>query len=144
MGSGYVKAEALSTGIYMEPLDRKQVIAHCLVDLAKGYTKKFGYDAFVLKCLQTALDYQPNNIFALQMQSDYYTLLFHRVVQQLGSPPLTILKQNKKAFDLYLKRNQLYDQIDATGFEPMPEEVYKDWLKSLDQKKHLQATFPRA
>jgi len=144
MGSGYIEAEALKNDIYMYPLSKQETIAACLVDLAKGYQRKYGFDSFTKQCVDTALEYDPNNIFALQMKSDYNTLLFEYVVKQLGFPPLAELSKDPKAYKLYQDRNQVYDFIDKVGHEPMPESVYKDWLKSLEEKKSLQAKFPRA
>ena len=80
VGSGYVKAEALSNNIYMKPLTQKETIANCLVDLANGYQHKFGFDKFVLQCADKALEYDLKNIFALQMKSDYYSMLFYYVL----------------------------------------------------------------
>lgn len=133
-GSGFIKAEALLHKMYMDTLGKRDVIAGCLFDLAKGYTKKYGFDQFVSDCTKKSLEHHPNNVFALQLHSDYHTVLFHHVAKQLGFPKLEDLQKNRKAYELYLLRNQIYDLIDQSGFEPMPEEAYAKWLQSFESE----------
>ena len=136
--SGYIKAEALRSGIYMDTMSRKEVVASTLADLAKGYAIKYGFDQFVLDCLDKALEHSPNNVHALQLRSDYLTHLFFYVLDQLGRPPVEQLPNYPKAYELFLKMHEIYGQVDATGFEQMPEEVYQKWLQSFETEKSNQ------
>lgn len=139
LGSGFIKSEALKSKIYMDTVNTKQTIAYCLTDLAKGYIRKYGYDDFVKQCVDSALKYYPNNIYALQIKSDYYTLLFDHVIKQTNRPrPEILQKQYPKAFEILLQRNKLYETIDKSGYTEMPEEAYKDWLKSVNAEKEKQ------
>lgn len=131
-GSGFIKSEALMNRLYLDTLGKKETIAACLGDLAKGYTRKYGYDGFVLSCVEKALEYDSKNIFTLQLYSDYHTLLFGHVVRQLNVPTLEYLPNFPRAYELYVRRNQLYDLIDQSGYEPMPEEAYRRWLQSFE------------
>lgn len=139
LGSGYITAEALKNHIYMEPLTKKQTIAQCLADLAKGYTKKYGYDSFVSQCVDTTLKYDPTNIFARQIKSDYQTLRFEYVVNQVGRPRPDILKTRyPKVYQLLEERNQTYQFIDASGYQEMPEQAYLEWLNAVNKEKERQ------
>ena len=139
LGSGYVTAEALKNHIYMEPLTQKQTIAQCLADLAKTYTQEYGYDNFVSQCVDTTLKYDPTNIFARQIKSDYQTLRFEYVVNQVGRPTPEILKTRyPEIYNLLDERNQTYNIIIASGYQEMPEQVYQDWLKSVNKEKEKQ------
>jgi hypothetical protein len=139
LGSGYVTAEALKNRIYMEPLTKKQTIAQCLADLAKEYTKKYGYDGFVSQCVDTTLKYDPTNIFARQVKSDYQTLRFDYVVNQIGRPHPEVLKVSyPKVYQLLEERNQTYQIIDASGYQEMPEQAYQEWLNSVNKEKEKQ------
>lgn len=139
VGSGYVKAEAVKSGIYLDTLNKKQVIANCLVDLAQYYSYRYGgYDEFVLKCVNKALEYHSTNINAIQVKSDYYTMLMQHVAQQVKAPTPQHLKGNKEAMKVYEQMNKLYALLDDLGFENMPEQVYKDWLNTLKEKKQQQ------
>jgi hypothetical protein len=136
--SGYVKAEAVRSGIYMATMSRKEVIAACLADMAKGYAIKYGFDNFVINCIEKSLEYSPNNVYALQSKSDYQTSLFFYVIDQLGRPPVEQLPEFPKAYGLFLKMHEIYGQIDGLGFEEMPQDAYERWLKSFDTEKGKQ------
>jgi hypothetical protein len=139
LGSGYITAEALKNHIYMEPLTKKQTVAQCLSDLAKGYSKKYGYDNFVSRSADTTLKYDPTNIFARQVKSDYQTLRFDYVVTQVGRPRPDILKaQYPKVYQLLEERNQTYQFIYASGYQEMPEQAYQAWLNSVNKEKEKQ------
>lgn len=139
LGSGYITAEALKNHLYMEPLTSKQTIAQCLADLAKGYIQKYGYDCFVSQCADSTLKYDPTNIFARQVKSDYQTLRFEYVVKQVGRPSPEILKTRyPKIYQLLDERNQTYQIIDASGYQEMPEQAYKEWLNSVNKEKEIQ------
>lgn len=136
MASGYIKTEAIQNGIYMDTISNKQAISTCLVDLAKGYYHKFGYDDFMIQCADTALKYFPKNVDALQVKADYYTLLTHHVGRQLPSAKTLeemekVLQNYPKAKEIREKRNELYQTIDNLGFETMPEAEYQSWLNSV-------------
>ena len=136
--SGYIKAEALRSGIYMNTMSKREVIAACLADMAKGYAIKHGFDKFVLDCVDKSLEYSPNNVYALQIKSDYQTSLFFYVIDQLGRLPVERLPEFPKAYELFLKMHEVYGQIDGIGFEEMPQEAYEKWLKSFETQRGKQ------
>ena len=137
-GSGFVKSEAIKSGIYMDTLSQKQTVAYCLMDLAKGYGLKYCYDEFVLQALNTGLKHHSNNIYGLQIKSDYYTLWFHHALQQAGKPSPNEIHRYPDAEAILKQRNQIYALIDNLGYEQMPKEAYEQWLKSLEQEKEKQ------
>lgn len=57
MNNSYIKAQAIRNRIYMEPMDKEQIISVLLISLARGYYQKFGYDDFTLQCAETASEY---------------------------------------------------------------------------------------
>jgi hypothetical protein len=66
MASGYMSQQSIISGIYADTLSLKQSLSLCLLDLAKGYERKFGQvDAFNTRCIELALAYYPNSINAL-------------------------------------------------------------------------------
>lgn len=134
--SGFVKAEAVANGLYMDRMQKSDVIAYQLYDLAKGYMIKYGMDKFVLQCLDKALEHDPNNVNALALKSDYCTLLLNYQLQQIGTPPLEVLKQQyPRAYATLRQRDQMYDMMDQLGYEYMPPEAYEKWLSSLNEKQ---------
>src|SRR5690606_36988299 len=82
--SGFIKSEALQNGIYMQTMDSKELLSQLLVDLAQGYARKFGYDPFVKEAVDEALKLYPNNINAHMLRSNYLTMEFEYVLDQIG------------------------------------------------------------
>ena len=139
--SGYIKAEALQNKIYMQPLTDKQVLSHCMFDLAKGYALKYCYDSFVELVIDKALELDPNNINANMVKSDYLTLRFEYIEKQLGINSQNykqILSQYPKAREIFIARNKQYGKIDNLGFENIPPDSYEKWLNSLNEAKQKQ------
>ena len=138
LSSGFIKAEALKNQLYMDTLSKKELIAGTLNELGKGYAKKFGYDRFVLQSAETALKHHSNNVNALQMKSDWATIRFNYVWNQLNRPPQSQIHLYPKANQILNEMYGIYRYIDQIGYEQMPEEVYKVWLKSFDNEKGKQ------
>lgn len=136
VGSGFINAASIKNRVYMEPQDKKQVIAHCLSDLASGYIHKYGYDNFVIQCVDSALQYAPGNNTALAIKSNYHGAHLHFVARQIGMPPLDTLKTRfPEVYQMYEKRNGYYRHLDDIGFVQMPKEIYEKWLKSVNEEK---------
>lgn len=139
--SGYIKAEALQNKIFMQPLSEKQMLSHCLFDLAKGYAVKYCYDAFVEQVINKALELDPNNINGNMVKADYLTLRFKFIETQLGINEQNyrqILDQYPVAREIFIARNRQYGKIDNLGYENMPAEAYEKWLDSLNEAKQKQ------
>jgi hypothetical protein len=134
--SGYVKAEAIQSKIYMAPISRKETIVQCLNDLALGYTKQYGDDSFVTTCTDLAIKNYPSSLTAHQINANYYKALGEFVIgqykarawtrQQLYSDPKAMAI--KKLIDTEAKK------IDQLGFSEMPQEAYEAWLKSIQNE----------
>ncbi|WP_306353671.1 hypothetical protein [Flavobacterium sp. '19STA2R22 D10 B1'] len=141
--SGYIKSEALQNNIYMENLSKKELLGQHYTDLASGYIHKFGYDEFVEKIIDKALEYYPNSVNARIVKANSAKARFEYVMQQLGINPLNHqelqnIRNFPKAVTLLNEVNQRYDAIDNLGYEPMPEEVYQQWLQSMTDEKQKQ------
>lgn len=131
MQSGFVKAEGIKNGIYMTPLDHSATLAYCLADLAKGFSIQYGLDEFYLKCLNTALAYHPNNIYALLQKADYYIISFQNGANSIGAPPLKeIQEKHPDLFSLYQEAQKMMKLLVEVGYEPIPKEIYSSWLQS--------------
>lgn len=117
--SGYVHLDAIRSGIYMDTLSIKQSVALCLTDLAQGYMHKYGINdgRFIIECCDTALKYYPCYINALLLKAKIVTEQY---------------KQDK-SIALKKEMNGLYAQIHQLGYRKMPEEMYLNWLYSLNE-----------
>jgi len=136
MNSSYMKAEALRNKLYLVPLDKTNIIAEMLVELARGYFQKYGCDDFFLKCLDTAQQYLKNDLNAKILKSVYQTRLTLTLVRLLNAPEPEILKEQfpevYRHYELMLAQ---YKKIDDTGYEELPKSVYAIWLDHIAKEK---------
>jgi len=139
IGSGFITADALKSKIYMEPQNRKEVIAECLNDLASNYVHDFGYDGFALQCADSALKYAPNSLRSMSMKANCMTDQFEYVANQVGRPhPDTLKIHYPKIYKIYEERNKTYRWLDECGYREMPEEAYNKWLDFIGREKEKQ------
>jgi hypothetical protein len=135
LSSGYIKAEAIASKIYMKPLSKRQAIAQCLLDLAKGYRNKYGHDEFYLKMVNTALVYQPNNVTGLYMVAGYHYWLLRYVLDQ---DPLILKRpkeQHPEVWQIVNTVTTYNNKLISLGYEEMPRDAYASWLKSIEKEK---------
>jgi hypothetical protein len=126
--SGYIHTDAIRNGIYMRALSDKEAVAMTLVDLAQGYQSKFGIEdgSFIIKCCDTALEYFPNYINAMLLKAEILTELYKQ-------PEDTTQKQ-----ELFLQMTALYTDIHRSGYRKMPQQMYANWLNSLNAENRNQ------
>lgn len=138
--SGFIKSEALQNEIYMQKMTEKQLLSQLLSDFAQGYARKFGYDTFVNQVIDKALQLYPNSVSANMMKSNYLTIQFEYVAQQVGinarnRQELQNIRHYPKIVEILNQVNTQYDQVDDLGFEFMSPEDYQKWLSSLQETK---------
>lgn len=143
LNSGYIKAEAIQNQIYMKNLSKQELLSQFYIDLATGYIHKFGYDDFVEKVVNKALELYPNNINANMVMSNFYTFRFEYAMKKIGINPTvnSELKQirNYPGTVKWLNQtNHQYKKIDDLGYQPMPDHAYESWLGSLKEAKNKQ------
>jgi hypothetical protein len=134
--SGFIKAEALANKVYLDTLSKRQLIAHCLMDLALGYEHKYGYNEFSLKCANLALKHHPQNITALMTRANYYNALLGYVAKQSREKRLPNIQFTDvpQVYELYQKMTKAQKDLEDIGFAEMPEEAYKNWLKGVSKE----------
>ena len=143
MNNSYIKAEAIQNRIYLEPMDKTNVIAHMLIELARGYYQKYGLDDFYLKCADTAIEYTANNLEPLMLKSFYQTRLTLTLGHLLQAKNPEIMKGlSPEAYKHYEKMQALYNQIDDLGYEELPEDLYTRWLDHIAKEKEKSEKLP--
>ena len=136
MNHSYIKAEAIRNRLYLEPMDKKTVVAQMLIELAGGYFEKYGMDDFYLQCADTAEPYLPNNFYVLLLKASYETRLTAIIAHLLNAQNPDMLKEKSpEAYNRHIRKHELYKQIDALGYEEMPPEIYSDWLRHISKQK---------
>jgi hypothetical protein len=138
--SGYIKAEAIQSKIYLQPLTKKQTIVQCLNDLALGYSKKYGYDSFVSACVSIAIDHDSNSISAHQINANYFNMLDNYIRYQYKSNGLTkdAYLRDTKAQEIYQSAMGANKFIEKLGYSDMPQDAYEAWLKAAQSESNKQ------
>ncbi|CAL2104152.1 conserved protein of unknown function [Tenacibaculum sp. 190130A14a] len=136
MASGYVHLDGIRNGLYMKALNDKESLALLLVDLAQGYHRKYpdNNGAFILRCLEKALQYYPNYINALLLkletekrQLQAYVKSKHKTINEIIDDP--------KGKIAWVNLNTQVRNIHELGYRQMPKRMYLDWLVSLKEEK---------
>ncbi len=136
MASGYITLEAIQNGIYMDALNDKQCIALCVLDLAKGYEKKYPDNdgTFILKCCDLTIEYIPNCINALLLKAETKKKQIERLVKQRGIT-YQVFRLQEDGKIKWEEMRGLYEKIHKLGYRTMPEQMYVDWLVSLKNER---------
>ncbi|MEC3876030.1 hypothetical protein [Chryseobacterium salviniae] len=141
--SGYIKSEALQNKIYLENLTKKELLGMAYFDLARGYVSKFGYDEFVNKVIDKALELYPNGIAPNMEKANISQVRFANVTKQLGINPedkrdLQRIGYFPKAVEQLNQINEQFNKIDNLGYAEMPASAYESWLANLKTEKNKQ------
>jgi len=128
-----VSYRAVSTGIYLDTLGKRQVVANCLVDLAVEYLDRnqIPDSLFVQKCLETAEKYYPkkNNLTVYLVRSKLLSMQLDKELRQRGKTTLSGAETDPVTNSLYqrLLSNE-YDLVQM-GYEQLPQQVYDQLLQ---------------
>jgi hypothetical protein len=131
--TGYIKAEAIQNRIYLEAVSKEQAIAQCLNDLTLYYTRKYGYDDFVIKCTNTSINKFQTNLTAHQINANYYTTLIDNIIQQYKhyGLPKSEFDNDEKAQYIFKQAVGATNHVENLGYSDMPQEAYEDWIRSM-------------
>ena len=144
MNNSYIKSEAIRNKLYLAPLSKKETIASMLTMLGQYYLVKYGYDPFVLDCIHTSEAYAPNAIQAKIMEANYETRLTLEIAHLLNIRNPEILKKTSpEAYKHYERMHELYKEIDDSGYEDMPKEIYARWLQHVEKLKKEESSHPQ-
>jgi hypothetical protein len=134
--SGYITLDAIRSGIYMDSLSEKNSVALCLIDLAKGYERKFGTDSlFMLSCTDLALKHFPHYINALILKGETLKKVFERMMQENHASHPAEIFHIHKARHIFTEMEGIYFKAVKSGYREMPEDMYLDWLTLVQREK---------
>lgn len=141
--SSYIKSEALQNKIYMENLSKRELLGMAYFDLARGYVHKFGYDEFVNKVIDKALELYPKGIAPNMEKSNVSRERLLSVLKRLGinaddKRDLERAGYFPKAVDQFKQLQEQFSKIDNLGYAEMPASAYEAWLASLKTESNKQ------
>ncbi len=132
----YIKAEAIRSKLYLNPLDKKDIISDLLSNLARYYHMRYGYDNFFLQCINTVLQYSPNNLTALMFKYEYERELIQTFGYLVETRDINTLIAKIPKADKHLEElKKVSKQITSLGYEDTPPEVYAVWKEHIAKQK---------
>ena len=139
IASGYVNIDAIRNGLYMDTLSTKQVVAHCLVDLAHGYQHKYGKEdpEFVIKCCNTTLKYHPSNVNAMLTKAEAQKYYIHSLMKKQNIENPKDLFSDTSIKEMYDDMENTYVRLHQMGYRRMPEEMYLQWMDLLQNEPEI-------
>lgn len=139
MESFNVSDAGMESGLYMKPLDGKELLVLCLSDLMDYYEKKTGkyYGAIVQKTYQTGLKYSDVSILQLWKRDE----IKYRLDKEMEAKGLNDYNQ----INPYPELVALLDQVKATddfirkmGYSRLTPEQYREKVQQIEDGKYSQ------
>lgn len=138
----FISPKAKMSGIYLDTLNKKQIVANCIIDLALGYLQKHGAadGTFVKECINTAMQQFPkqNNIQAYFVYSNLLARQLERVLYENKITDLNDISKVPEAQQLYNALLQNEDTITKLGYQDQPDPLYDELMKQQEFKGKLQ------
>lgn len=136
MASGYVHLDGIRNGLYMKALDNKESLSLVLIDLAQGYEKQHPINdgSFIFKCVDKALEYNPNLINALLLKLETTKKNLEYLAEKKNKE-IDEIFDDPKAKEIWINLNNQVRYIHELGYRQMPKDMYLDWLVSLKEEK---------
>ena len=138
----FISAEAVASGIYLDTLNYKQVVANCAFDLALEYIKvdRTGDESMILNCLKVGVPHFPknNNLPSLFIYSIHLKTMLREIMRRNGVTSLDDIDKipvAKKYYQEYLG-NEAY--IVKLGYQDMPPGMYEEMLNQQEFKGEIQ------
>ena len=138
----FISAQAIKTGIYLDTLNSKQVVANCIFDLAVQYIKvdRTGKEDFILDCLRTGIPYFPenNNLPSLFIYGMHLKTRLRALMRKHNITNFDDLYKIPEAKALYTEflGNEAY--LTKLGYQDMPAGLYEDMLNEHKFKGDVQ------
>jgi len=109
-----------------------------LTDFVLGYINLFGYDDFVTQVNERILGLDPNNLSVRIIEANRSVQIARQKQYEAGNPSLKDLPKYPDAYNAYLQMQEKYKAIGNLGYQEMPKEAYKQWLKGIEKEKQQQ------
>ncbi len=138
----FISPKAKANGIYLDTLNKKQIVANCMIDLAFGYLQKHGAadGEFVKECIASAMQHFPkqNNIHAYFVYSSLLARQLDRVLYENKITDLKDISKVPEAQELYNALLKNEEIITKLGYQDQPDPLYDELMKQHEFKGKVQ------
>ena len=132
MDNMFISAEAVASGIYLDTLNKRQIVATCALDLAVQYIKVdlTGRDDLILYSLKVGTSQFPknNNLQSLFIYGMYLKTMLREKMKKHRIKDIAEIEKFadiKTYYDEYLG-NEAY--ISLLGYQDVPTEMYEEMV----------------
>ncbi|WKZ76160.1 MAG: hypothetical protein QY303_04525 [Vicingaceae bacterium] len=138
----FISPKAKANGIYLDTLNKKQIVANCMIDLAFGYLQKHGAadGEFVKECIASAMQHFPkqNNIHAYFVYSSLLARQLDRILYENKITDLKDISKVPEAQNLYNALLKNEETITKLGYQDQPDPLYDELMKQHEFKGKAQ------
>ena len=131
--TGYVKANTVKSGMYLNPLTEQQTLIYVLSDLLCQYERFHPNDPenFILETCELAKKYYPNFYRLRLLEANVHTNRFHYEMKKANYTRVDQIENNPYYMRFYNNMIRAYNKVDEVGYEVIPIEIYDRWIHSL-------------
>lgn len=138
-----IRQEAYKSGVYLDTLNKKQIVAAAIMDLAYGYSRKHGVadGAFIAECVESAIQYFPGKVANVQgwlLRSTLLTAKLHRILERDGIRDLKDIGKSPEGKEVYNQLKAIDQLLDELGYDELPTNMYEQMKQEQELKGRKQ------
>jgi hypothetical protein len=135
-----IMSTATQNGLYLQPLNKQQIIASLMIDLAYNFMREhWVYDGtFMNECIDNGMRYFTNSE-GLLLKNMLLASQLERVLAEAKITDLNEIEKHPKAHQVFKAYRENEMQIEALGIQNYPESKYQAMLAKHDRRGKLQA-----
>jgi hypothetical protein len=138
----FISARAVATGIYLDTLNSRQVVANCVFDLALAFMSvdRTLNDAFILDCLRTGSPQFPknNHMESLFIYSVHLKTKLREAMKKQHITNIDEIAKYPEAEAIYKEYLDHEAYITSLGYQDMPAGMYEEMLNEHEFKGRMQ------
>lgn len=141
----FISAKAVESGIYLDTLNYRQIVANCIFDLATYYiiVDRTGREDFIINCLRSGTPHFPknNNLPSLFVYGMHLKTMLRESMRKYGITnidDITKAPEAKKLYDEYMG-NEAY--ITKLGYQDIPAGMYEEMLNHQEFRGKIQKEY---
>ncbi|MBI2967706.1 MAG: hypothetical protein HYY40_07825 [Bacteroidetes bacterium] len=134
-----VMSSAIANGIYLKPLNKKEMIASIMIDLAYNFSREhwMADGKFMNECLDYALS-KTTDSEGLLLKNLMFASKLDRVLEKNNITDLNDIEKYPEAVQAYKDFQDSENLLQLLGIQQFPESKYKAMLEKHDGRGKLQ------
>lgn len=138
----FVNEDAKRSGIFLDTINYRQMVAMCVLQLADFYMRKFGAGdgTFVEDCLKTADVYFPkkNSLDWYVVKSEFLKVQLFPILQANNIKDLKDVGKVPQALQLFKQVQAVEQQLRLLGYDDQPKGLYESLMEHQEFGAQLQ------